>query len=74
MKKNKQIVFIFFNEQSYNLFVKKKCKNFCPLFKKILALKVIMHMCMKVKVRVNTLICDSIESQTFEVIRNSKVF
>ncbi len=37
-------------------FFVKKCKNFCPLFKKILSLKVFMHMCMKVKDRVKGMI------------------
>ncbi len=54
-------VFIFFLNESSPLEInfglvelKKKFKNFCPLFKKILALKVIMHMCMKVKDRVKS--------------------
>ncbi len=32
-KKLADMIYIFFNTQSYSLFVKKKCKNFCPLFK-----------------------------------------
>ncbi len=43
--------FIYKYTQTYNLF-KKKIENFCLLFQKIFALKVIMHMCMKVKDRV----------------------
>ncbi len=46
--------FIYKYTQTYNLFKKKKSENFCLLFQKIFALKVIMHMCMKVKVRVKS--------------------
>ncbi len=41
----------FLNTQTYNLF-EKKGKNFCRLFQKTLALKVMMHMCTRVKDRV----------------------
>jgi len=50
---NKNLQIWYFSKHSLIIYFKKKCKNFCPLFKKILALKVIMHMCMKVKDRVN---------------------
>ncbi len=43
---------IYFSIHSRIIYLLKKCKHFYPLFKKILALKVIMHMCMKVKDRV----------------------
>ena len=43
---------MFFKTQTCNLFVKKNLKNFCLLFKKILALKVMMLMCINVKDRV----------------------
>jgi len=55
MKKNWQIWYIFFNTQTYNLFVKKNVKNLCRLFQKIFALKVMMHMCTRVKDRIKLL-------------------
>ena len=47
--------FIYKYTQTCNLFKKKKSENFRLLFQKIFALKVTMHMCMKVKVRVNNI-------------------
>jgi hypothetical protein len=41
-----------FKYTDLELICKKKCRNFCLLFQKILALKVMMHMSTRVKDRV----------------------
>jgi len=41
-----------FQYTDLDLICKKKCRNFCLLFQKILALKVMMHMSTRVKDRV----------------------
>jgi hypothetical protein len=57
--KNEKIIenlcYIYKYTQTYNLFKKIKNKNFCHLFQKILALKVLVHMCNRVKTGLNVL-------------------
>jgi len=43
---------LYINIHRLVIYSKKKSEHFCVLFQKTFALKVIMHMCMKVKVRV----------------------